>query len=298
MISKDHELSIVKQCNALSIHRSGLYYKPKQESDLNLELMRLMDEHYLHHPYKGARRMHVWLTKDKGYQVSRNRIERLYYRVMGFQAVMPGKHTSRRHKEHKVYPYLLRNLKISRVNQVWATDITYIPMEKGFMYLCAVIDLHSRFVVNWSVSNSMEAEWCKETLEEAISIHGKPDILNTDQGSQFTSEVFSQYVLSQGIKLSMDGKGRATDNAFIERLWRSVKYEKIYLNPPKEGKHLYQLIKDYMGYYNYQRRHQSLDDNRPVEVFVSHISTPSEISDGFQALKYGKQQKSITLNQN
>lgn len=178
--------------------------------------MREMDEHYLHHPFKGARRMYVWLTKDKGYKVSKNRVERLYYKVMGLRAVMPGRHTSRRCRRHKVYPYLLRNLEVTRPNQVWATDITYIPMANGYMYLVAIIDLYSRYVVNWSVSNSMDAIWCKETLEAAIEEHGNPEIINTDQGSQFTAEEFAGYVLSQEIKLSMDGKGRAKDNAFIE----------------------------------------------------------------------------------
>ena len=159
MISKDHpKLSVVKQCKLLDIHRSGLYYKPCGESRLNLELMRLMDEHYLHHPFKGAARMHTWLTRDMGYKVNKKRVERLYYRVMGLRAIMPGKHTSRRNKAHKIYPYLLRDLEIQRPNQVWAIDITYIPMEKGFMYLVAIIDLHTRFVVGWSISNSMEAE--------------------------------------------------------------------------------------------------------------------------------------------
>lgn len=268
MISKGHsKLSIVKQCTLLTVHRSGLYYKAKQESELNLELMRLMDQHYLDHPFKGARRMHVWLTKDKGYQVSRNRIERLYYQVMGLRAIMPGRHTSWRCKAHKVYPYLLRNLKIDRSNQVWATDITYIPMKRGYMYMVAIIDLYSRYVVNWSISNSMDAEWCKQTLEEAIDQHGKPEIINTDQGSQFTSEVFSDYVLNQGIGLSMDGKGRATDNAFIERLWRSVKYEKIYLNPPSDGTDLYLKVAEYMEYYNNERRHEGIDDEIPVTIY-------------------------------
>jgi putative transposase len=251
----------------LSIHRSGIYYKARGESDLNLELMRLMDAHYLDHPFKGAKRMHVWLTRDKGYQVSLNRIERLYYRVMGLQAVMPGRHTSRRCKDHKVYPYLLRNLSITRPNQVWATDITYIPMKRGFMYLVAIIDLYSRYVVNWSISNSMEAEWCQQTLQEAIGQHGKPEIINTDQGSQFTSAVFSEYVLNQGIRLSMDGKGRATDNAFIERLWRSVKYEKVYLNPPVDGNNLYLQLVDFMDDYNHQRRHEGIDYEIPVNLY-------------------------------
>lgn len=172
MISKG-QLSMTKQCKLLSIHRSGIYYQPKGESALNLELMRQMDGHYLHHPFKGAKRMHTWLTKDKGYQVSKNRVERLYYQVMGLKAIMPGIHTSKRHKAHKTYPYLLRNLSINRPDQVWATDITYIPMKKGCMYLVAIIDLYSRYVVNWSVSNTMDAEWCRQTLQEAIEMYGK-----------------------------------------------------------------------------------------------------------------------------
>ena len=268
MIRKGHsKMSIVKQCKTLKVHRSGLYYKPKGETQLNLELMRLMDEHYLHHPFKGAKRMHTWLKLDKGYRVSRKRVERLYYKVMGLQAIMPGKHTSRRHKAHKVYPYLLRNLDIDRPNQVWAMDITYIPMHKGFMYKVAIIDLYSRYMVGWSVSNSMDAEWCVEVLKEAIAEHGCPEILNTDQGSQFTSEVFVQAVLGNGIRLSMDGKGRAIDNAFIERFWRSLKYEKIYLNPPKDGTELYVLCAEYMEFYNHHRRHTSLKDRIPGDVF-------------------------------
>lgn len=268
MISKGHsELSITKQCKALSIHRSGFYYKPVGESELNLELMRLIDEHYLKHPHKGAPSMYTWLTKDMDYKVSKNRVNRLYYQVMGLRAIAPGVHTSKRNKDHKVYTYLLRDLVIDRPNQVWATDITYIPMRKGFMYLTAVIDLYSRKVMNWSLSNTMEAEWCKDLIDEAITQHGKPEIINTDQGVQYTSEVFSSYVIGQGIKLSMDGKGRATDNAFIERLWRSVKVEKIYLNPTHDGLELYLLLAEYFGYYNNERRHQSLDDEIPNEVY-------------------------------
>jgi len=268
MISRGHStLSIKAQCNLLNIHRSGFYFKPKGESELNLRLMREMDEHFLHHPFKGAKRMHIWLTKDRGFQVSRNRVERLYYKVMGLRAIMPGKHTSRRNKAHPTYPYLLRNVTVDRPNEVWATDITYIPMEKGYMYLTAIIDLHSRYVLNWSVSNSMDATWCKETLEEAIRIHGKPEIINTDQGSQYTSEEFSNYVKSTGVRLSMDGKGRATDNAFIERLWRSVKYEKLYLNPPEDGIKLYQLLDEYFNYYNLKRRHESIDYETPATIY-------------------------------
>jgi len=269
MICKDHSnLSIVKQSKLLQIHRSGVYYKPKAESTLNLELMRLMDEHYTHHCFKGARRMHTWLTMDKGYKVNHKRVERLYYDVMGLRAIMPGKHTSRRNKAHKVYPYLLRNLTIDQPNQVWATDITYIPMRKGFMYLVAIIDLHSRYVLNWSVSNTMEASWCAEVLQEAINKHGKPEIINTDQGSQFTAEVFTQTVLSNDIKLSMDGKGRAIDNVFIERLWRSVKYESVYLNPPDTGMDLYKQLDHYFDFYNNTRRHQGIDNQIPFKRYL------------------------------
>lgn len=266
LISKG-QLSKERQCNLLSIHRSGLYYKPKGESALNLELMRLMDEHYLHHSFKGAGRMHTWLTMDKGYKVSRNRVERLYYHTMGLRATMPGPHTTRRCKNHETYPYLLRNLSVERPNQVWALDITYIPMSKGYMYLVAIIDLHSRYVVNWSVSNTMDAHWCAQMLEEAIETHGRPEIVNTDQGSQFTSDAFTQCVLSKGIKLSMDGKGRATDNAFIERLWRSVKYEQIYLNPPTDGTDLYRSLAQYFNYYNTERRHTGINNQIPQILY-------------------------------
>lgn len=269
MVRKDHpKLSILQQCLILSIHRSGIYYKPSEESEVNLELMRLIDGHYLHHPYKGARRMWKWL-KRKGYKVNLKRIERLYYKVMGLRSVMPGKHTSHRCKEHKVYPYLLRNLKIERPNQVWATDITYIPMEKGFMYLTAIIDLHSRYVVNWSISNSMEAKWVTELMKETIEIYGEPEIINTDQGSQYTSDEFTSMVLhkDRNIKLSMDGKGRATDNAFIETLWKSIKYEKIYLNPPEDGIQLYHLVDEYFKYYNFEREHSSLNDEIPCQIY-------------------------------
>jgi len=265
-------LSISRQCELLDLARSSYYYDPKEESVLNLDLMRLMDEHYLDHPYKGARRMYVWLSKDKGYKVSLNRIERLYYRVMGLRSVLPGPHTSKPAKGHKIYPYLLRCLKIERANQVWATDITYIPMLRGYLYLVAIIDLYSRFVVGWSLSNTMESEWCRQTLEDAVGVHGKPEILNTDQGSQFTSDIYSGYVVNQlKIKLSMDGKGRATDNAFIERLWRSIKYEKIYLNPVSDGLLLYKMIQEYFMYYNFARRHQSIADQFPYELYDASL---------------------------
>lgn len=268
MISKGHtELSIEKQCDILGIARSSYYYQPKGESPLNLELMRLIDEHYLQHPYKGVPQMHRWLVKDKGYSINIKRIERLYYKVMGLRAVAPGKHTSKRNAKHKTYPYLLRNLTIDTPNQVWATDISYIPMARGFMYLTAIIDLYSRYVVNWSISNTMDSEWCAEVLNEAIALHGKPNIINTDQGSQYTSDIFVSAVQNQGVSLSMDGKGRATDNAFVERLWRSVKYEKVYLNPAVDGLELNRQLGEYFDYYNHERRHSSLKDETPAKVY-------------------------------
>jgi len=188
---------------------------------------------------------------------------------MGLQAVIPGPHTSKPCRGHKIYPYLLRDLKVRRVNQVWATDITYVPMAKGFMYLMAVIDLHSRYVIHWSVSNTMDVDWCAQTLKAAIEKGGTPEIFNTDQGSQFTSDKFTSILNENGIKISMDGVGRATDNAFIERLWRSVKYEKLYLMPPIDGKHLHQLLDDYFRYYNYKRRHSSIEDYYPADLYYN-----------------------------
>ena len=171
MISKGHsKLSLTKQCDLVGVHRSGIYYKPRAESELNLELMRLIDEHYLDHPFKGSPQMHTWLTKDKNYKINHKRVDRLYYKVMGLRATQPGRHTTKRNKEHKVFPYLLRNLAITRSNQVWQIDITYIPMEKGFMYLVAIIDVYSRYIVNWSVSNNMDADWVSECMEQALSL--------------------------------------------------------------------------------------------------------------------------------
>lgn len=274
MISKGHsKLSVVNQCSLLNLNRSGVYYEPQNESLLNLDLMRLMDEHYLEHPEKGAPQMHKWLKFDKGYRtINHKRIERLYYKIMGLRSLQPGKHTTKRNKAHPVYPYLLRNLEVERVNQVWQTDITYIPMAKGFLYLTAIIDVHSRYVVNWSVSNLMDTEWVCQCMEEAFERHGRPEIVNTDQGSQYTSEQFTSLILKdQRTKLSMDGKGRATDNAFIERLWRSVKYEKVYLNPPSDGLDLHYKLEEYFTYYNTERRHSSLDELRPADLFNKQL---------------------------
>lgn len=260
-------LSITRQCEVLQIHRSGLYYKPVGESEFNLELMRMIDEQHMLRPWYGVPRMTDWLVLDKGKKVNHKRIARLY-RLLGIQAIGPKPNTSKPGKGHKIYPYLLRKLKINRPNQVWAMDITYIPVQGGFLYLVAVIDLYSRYVLNWSLSNTMSTEWCRDALDEAIELYGPPEIVNTDQGSQFTSEVFSEFVLKQKeIKLSMDGKGRAIDNIFIERLWRSVKYEHVYIYPASDGLESYQGLRKYFEYYNKQRRHSSLNKQTPISVY-------------------------------
>lgn len=264
MVKQEHKLSICKQCALLGIHRSGLYYKPRPESALNLELMRQIDEQYLRTPFFGVPRMIEYLNKDLGYKVNHKRIERLY-KLMGLQATGPKPNTSKPDKTKYVYPYLLRGLRIERKNHAWAVDITFIPMLRGFMYLIAIIDLYSRYVVAWSVSNSMEAEWCAEVLKSAIVKYGKPEIINSDQGSQFTSDTWVH--ACEGIKISMDGKGRATDNIFIERLWRSVKYEHVYLNPAKDGLDLYRGIQQYFNFYNNERRHQSIGYSRPSDIY-------------------------------
>jgi len=274
LVRSDIKLSKSAQCRILRIHRSGLYYENRGESELNLELMAKMDKHYHYHPYKGAPRMYIWLTKDEGYHINRKRVNRLYYEVMGLQAIIPGPHTSKGCKDHHKYPYLLRGLPIEHSNQVWATDITYMPLPRGFMYLTALIDLYSRYVLQWSLSNTMEADWCCRLVEDAIAIHGKPGILNTDQGAQYTGGLFTQCVLDHGIKLSMDGKGRATDNAFIERLWRTVKYENVRFNEYTDGTKMAKGLDLYFKEYNNERRHSSIGDLHPVEVYRQGLILP------------------------
>jgi len=270
-VDKATHLSIVRQCELLEIHRSGLYYQCVGESEYNLELMELIDQEHMLHPWLGVPRMTTWLRKDMGHMVNPKRIERLY-RLMGIQAVGPKPNTSKPGKGHRIYPYLLRNLKVTHPNHVWAMDITYIPVQGGFLYLVAVIDLYSRFVVNWSLSNTMTAQWCKEALGEAVTKHGCPEIVNTDQGSQFTSDEFTQFVLEDmKARISMDGKGRAIDNIFIERLWRSVKYEHVYLYPASDGLECYSGLKEYFEYYNNTRRHQSLNDETPLTVYQQQM---------------------------
>jgi len=267
MIVKGQQFSITEQCDMLSIHRSGFYYKPLGESGLNLKLMQLIDVYFLEHPHSGALTLCAWLCLTGGFSVNVKRIRRLM-RLMGLMAVYPGKKLSIGNKAHKIYPYLLRGLKIDRVNQVWQTDITYIPMRKGFMYMMAVIDVKSRYILNWGVSNTMDAGWCTEVLKETISLHGKPEIVNTDQGSQFTSAEFQKVLDDNTIQISMDGKGRALDNIFIERFWRSLKYEHVYLKPAEQGLELFQGIQSYIDFYNKERRHSSLNRQTPQQSYT------------------------------
>lgn len=269
LVDRDKKPSMRQQCEILGVNRSSLYVKPRGETEENLALMVLIDREYTRHPFYGIRRMREYL-RDQSYNVNRKRVERLY-RVMGIQGIGPRPKTTQSNPEHKIYPYLLRGLTVSRVNQVWATDITYIPMAKGFMYLMAIIDLHSRYVVGWSLSNTMDAIWCAETYREAIREHGKPEIINTDQGSQFTSDVFTKVSLDENIQISMDGKRRAVDNIFIERLWRSVKQEYVYLNPAADGLELWNGLDDYFRFYNQERYHQSLNYKKPVELFKNVV---------------------------
>jgi putative transposase len=263
MVDKHYPvLSVSKQCDLLEIHRSGVYYSPVAERMENLMLMRLIDEQYYKTPFYGLRKVTAWL-QSQGHKVNKKRVKRLMD-LIGWQTIFRKPRTTIAAQNHKVYPYLLKNLPIERANQVWAMDISYVPMKTGFMYLTAIIDLHSRYVVHWSLSNTMTAEWCAEVLKEAIIEHGTPAIFNTDQGSQFTSEVFTKVLLKHNIQISMDDKGRAIDNIFIERLWRSVKYEDIYLKCYEDGLTLYQGMKAYFKFYNQERLHQSLDYETPA----------------------------------
>jgi putative transposase len=267
MIDNKHSsLSIVKQCWLLGLHRSGLYYKPCCESEENLTILRMLDEQYFKTPFYGARKLTVWLKKQ-GFKINRKRVKRLM-ELMGWRTLYRYRSTSEPDKQNRLYPYLLKGLRIERPNQVWAMDITYVPMRRGFMYLAAVIDLYTRFVLNWSVSNTMTAEWCTGVVKEAMDEYGQPEIFNTDQGSQFGSDIFTKQLLDRNIQISMDGKGRAIDNIFIERLWRSVKYEHIYLQVAEDGVQLYEGLNEYFSFYNHQRIHQSLEYETPAGCYL------------------------------
>jgi putative transposase len=262
---KGSQISIADQCSLLSISRSSAYYKPKQIKTKDLDLMRIIDEQYLETPFYGSRSMRNHIRR-LGWTINRKPIQRLM-RLMGLQALYPKPRTTKPHPENKVYPYLLRGLAIDCPNQVWAADITYVPMSRGFMYLVAIMDWHSRKVLSWRVSNSMDADFCAEALEEAIGKYGCPAIFNTDQGSQFTSELFTNILKENNIQISMDGRGRFQDNIFIERLWWTVKYQYLYLRAFDDGKDLKQGLTKWFRFYNHERSHQSLDNCTPDEVY-------------------------------
>jgi putative transposase len=269
----DHEqprLSVRRQCELLEVSRSGLYYEPTPTSPEQLALMRRIDELHLKHPFYGSRKLSIELRKEDR-DANRKRVQRLM-RLMGLEAMVPKAKTSEPHPEHAVYPYLLRGLRISRVNQVWATDITYIPMRTGFVYLVAVMDWYSRRVLSWRLSNTLDSSFCVEALEEAIERFGKPDIFNTDQGAQFTADAFTKPLRDRGIAISMDGKGRCLDNVFVERLWRSLKYEEVYLHAYDSVTDARARIGRYLTFYNEARPHQSLGYQTPAAFFRGELA--------------------------
>lgn len=253
-----------QQCELLGLSRSSFYYEPATETAENLALMALIDREYTAHPFLGSRRLTTWL-RGEGHRVNRKRVQRLM-RLMSLEAVYPKPRLSVGGAGHKVYPYLLRHVTIARVDQVWSTDITYIPLPKGFMYLTAVIDWYSRYVLSWRLSNTLDVTFCLEALEEALR-QGCPEVFNSDQGVQFTSASYTSRLEAAGARVSMDGKGRCLDNVFVERLWRTVKYEEVYLWHHDTVPALHAGLTKYFGYYNQERRHQSLEYRTPAEVY-------------------------------
>ena len=258
-------LSIGKQCKLLSISRSSFYYDPKGESEMNLDLMRLIDKQFLETPFYGVRQM-TWHLRNADHLVNEKRIRRLM-RLMGLMPIYQKPNTSKATKGHKIYPYLLRGLRVDRPNQVWCADITYLPMRRGFLYLAAIMGWHTRKVLAWRISNTLEAEFCVDALNEAIHKFGPPDIMNTDQGSQFTSFVWTDRLRRSNVRISMDGKGRFLDNIFVERLWRSLKYECVYLHAWETGSEAKAGVRKWVEFYNHKRPHSSLGGKPPAVVY-------------------------------
>jgi putative transposase len=265
MVSKDHDLSVRRQCGLLSLVRSNLYYHPKGESAENLRFMALIDKQFLETPWYGSRQMARHMQRH-GHKCGRHRIRRLM-RLMRLVPIYQTPNTSKKHPQHKIYPYLLRGLAIERPNQVWCVDITYIPMQRGFLYLIAIMDWFSRKVLSWRLSNSMEADFCVEAVSEAIAKYGKPEIMNSDQGSQFTGLEWIQALKDADVKISMDGKGRWVDNRMIERLWRSLKYECVYINAFETGSETRIGIGKWLAYYNSERPHSTHGILTPHEAY-------------------------------
>ena len=272
MIEAGHPgLSIGKQCALLSISRSSFYYRPKGETALNFALMRRIDEQFLETPFYGVRQM-TWHLRNDGHPVNEKRIRRLT-RLMGLMPIYQKPNTSKAAKGHKTYPYLLKELRVGRPNQVWATDITYLPMRRGFLYLVAIMDWHTRKVLAWRISNTLEADFCVEALGEAIHKFGPPEIMNTDQGSQFTSFAWTDRLKRNGVRISMDGKGRFLDNIFVERLWRSLKYECVYLHAWESGSEAKAGVGNWIEFYNRRRPHSALGGQPPAVAYWQNIET-------------------------
>ena len=269
-IQSAHELTKTRRCELLGLPRSTAYYKPSSVSAEDLALMRLIDEMHLEFPFYGSRRIRDELD-TRGHRVNRKRVQRLM-REMGIRALYPKRRTSAPGKGHKIYPYLLRDMEITRANQVWASDICYLPMARGFMYLVAIMDWHTRKVLSWRISNTMDSDFCVEALQEALSRYGTPEVFNTDQGAQFTADAFTRVLKDHGVAISMDGKGRWIDNVFVERLWRSVKYEDIYLRAYETPAALRTGLEKYFRFYNGRRRHTALDRRTPDAVYFEQIA--------------------------
>ena len=257
MIDRKIALPVTRQCQLLSLSRSTAYFRPKDVSDADLTIMRRIDEIHLERPFYGSRRIRDWLVAEN-HDINRKRVQRLM-RLMGIMALYPKKGSSRPGKGHKIYPYLIKGLSIDRPNQVFCTDITYIPMAKGFVYLVAIMDWHSRKILSWRLSNTMATDFCIDALEEAIKRYGAPEIFNTDQGAQFTSDAFTDVLKTANVKISMDGKGRWVDNVMIERFWRSLKYEDVYLKAYDSVNEARVSIRKYIDFYNAERKHQTLE---------------------------------------
>ena len=276
MIDKTHQLSVRQQSQLIQINRSTLYYKPKEISSTDLSWMRLIDEIHLDYPFMGSRMIRDMLQRQ-GHQIGRRKVRRLM-RLMGIHALYPKPNTSKPNLAHRIFPYLLKNMVIDHSNQVWCTDITYIPMAKGFVYLCAIIDWHSRKVLADRVSISMDVDFCISALNEAIEKYGSPEIFNTDQGSQFTSDAFIDVLKSNGIQISMDGKGRWIDNVMVERLWRSVKYEEVYLKAYSSVTDAKKQLSAYFEFYNLKRPHSSLDKMTPDEFYYDQLPQQNKVA--------------------
>ncbi len=268
MIDRTHKLSISRQTKALGISRGSVYYLPRPVSQEELALMRRLDELHLQYPFAGSRMLQR-LLKAQDHNIGRFKVRSLMKR-MGIAALYRRPNTSKPAPRHKIYPYLLRDLKVTKPNQVWATDLTYIPMKKGFVYLVAILDWYTRKVLSWRLSNTMEADFCIEALEEALRKHGKPEIFNSDQGSQFTSQEFIKVLKREDIKISMDGKGAWRDNVFVERLWRTIKYEEVYLKAYASVGEARKSIGTYIAFYNQTRPHSSLDGQTPDQAYYNH----------------------------